>query len=967
MKICVFLVVLVGFVFTVSLAYAESMLSDGLTDSLTNEVTRQSISPGENTQSNVFKPSTNNGSILNGLKGSTSRLKFGEQQLESAQIQKLQTGDETNQDDKVKQAPAVKKAPFELTSFQKFVKQTSGLVLPQFGYNLFDNPNYDPVANIPVTPDYLVGPGDELIIRVWGSLDAEVKAIVDRTGQINLPSVGTFSVTGVKAFDLDAMIRSKIARLYKNFDLNVSLGQLRSIQIYAVGQAAQPGRYTVSSLSTLVNAVFASGGPSPYGSMRHIQLKRSGATIADFDLYDFIAKGNELSNVRLLPGDVIVFPPAGPKVALSGATSVPAIYEMKDEGSKLQELIDLSAGKLSVTTSSLKASLERIDNTRNPARSVEQIPLDRGGAATVLKDGDVVTLFPISSRFENGVSLERAGASVIRLPWKEGMHVRDIIQRDILLNDLYWQRVNQAKGINIPKKNEINWDYATIQRLNDKELNTEVFSFALDKAIAGDALENLELKAGDLIKIYNATQILTPSKDSVALGGSVLGGVYRFPKHEKLTVKDLLHDQQWIVDHYNYWQQLKRPDIKSLANGTDTVANSNDDTGPNGEQNRKLPTLKLLGSRAQNVGSETTLTEMDPQANGNQDYATNVGQNDNLQTSNITDIKNQINWEYATVVRQNPSTLGKSLIVFNLQKALKDPLSIDNIVLEPDDLVNLFSTNEMAVPQNKQLRFVTVEGEVSTPGVYQLLPGETLRRLLTRVGGLTPQAYLFGTEFTREETRKQQQLRLDQSVQKLELSQAAGTAAYASNLTGDDKATQLETLKLQQSQQKLSLDKLKSVKSNGRIALELPLEATRITDFPNLPLEDGDHIKIPSRSSYVAALGAVNNDNAILWKPHRTVGELTKLAGANQYAELDNAFVLRADGTVVSRKDQSGWLFSAFSSFDDQELMPGDTLVVPEKIDRRSGWATFIAGAKDWTQIIYQLGLGAAAIKVLHP
>jgi len=169
--------------------------------------------------------------------------------------------------------PGTQEAPAERgdrNEFQRFVMESTGRDLPIFGANLFRAvpSTFAPVENVPVTPDYLIGPGDEIQIRAWGQIDVDYNALVDRDGTISVPKVGVISVAGVKANDLPAYLKTVFGRTFRNFQLTATLGRLRSIQIYVVGQAKRPGSYTVSSLSTLVNAVFAAGGPSSRGSMR---------------------------------------------------------------------------------------------------------------------------------------------------------------------------------------------------------------------------------------------------------------------------------------------------------------------------------------------------------------------------------------------------------------------------------------------------------------------------------------------------------------------------------------------------------------------------------------------------------------------------------------------------------------------------------------------------------------------------
>ncbi|HYU70896.1 MAG TPA: polysaccharide biosynthesis/export family protein, partial [Burkholderiales bacterium] len=178
----------------------------------------------------------------------------------------------------------------ERNEFQQFVMQAIGRDLPMFGANLFRTvpSTFAPVDNIPVAADYVVGPGDEIQIRAWGQIDVDYNASVDRDGTISVPKVGVINVAGIKASDLPAFLKTVFGRTFRNFQLTATLGRLRSIQIFVVGQAKRPGTYTVSSLSTVVSAVFAAGGPSTKGSMRNIQLKRGNLVVAEFDLYDLL-------------------------------------------------------------------------------------------------------------------------------------------------------------------------------------------------------------------------------------------------------------------------------------------------------------------------------------------------------------------------------------------------------------------------------------------------------------------------------------------------------------------------------------------------------------------------------------------------------------------------------------------------------------------------------------------------------
>jgi polysaccharide export outer membrane protein len=270
-------------------------------------------------------------------------------------------------------------APTPLTEFQQIVAESTGRTLPIFGASMFSTPpsTFAPVDNIPVTPDYVIGPGDELRIQIWGQVNQQGSFVVDRTGSIALPEVGTVHVAGVQFSQLRDFLKSQLGRIYRNFDLNVNLGQLRSIQVFVVGQAMKPGSYSIGSLSTLLNALFASGGPLPQGSLRDIQVKRGSETITHFDLYDLLLHGDKTKDVRLESGDVIFIPDVGPQVAVMGSVTTPSIYELRGEKS-FNQVIAL-AGGLTNAASDSKLRVERIYN--HTERSVIDVDLASGDSA----------------------------------------------------------------------------------------------------------------------------------------------------------------------------------------------------------------------------------------------------------------------------------------------------------------------------------------------------------------------------------------------------------------------------------------------------------------------------------------------------------------------------------------------------------------------------------------------------------
>ena len=300
------------------------------------------------------------------------------------------------------------------TEFQRYVAESIGKALPIFGASLFEGvpATFAPLDRAPVGTDYLIAPGDELQVTIWGQFNASRRLVVSRTGDIVLPDVGPVSVAGMNYSQAVSALKASFSRLYKNFDLNVTLGRLHTIQVFVVGEARRPGSYSVSSLSTLVNAIFASGGPSSRGSMRRIQLKRGGQTICEFDLYELLQHGDKTKDAQLNSGDVILIPPAGPRVALAGSVEHPGIYELS-VNTTLGQALRLADGPSPLAATS-QIVLERVvDGT---ALRIFRLPMNPQGLRTALQNGDIVRLQPLVPRFEKSVILRGNVADAGRFP-----------------------------------------------------------------------------------------------------------------------------------------------------------------------------------------------------------------------------------------------------------------------------------------------------------------------------------------------------------------------------------------------------------------------------------------------------------------------------------------------------------------------------------------------------------------------
>lgn len=683
------------------------------------------------------------------------------------------------------------------TEFQQFIFDSTGKKLPVFGADFFANApsTFAPLGNAPVPAEHTLGPGDELLIRGWGSIDIDYRAKIDRNGLISIPTVGSVVLAGIKAGNAEAVIRGAVARLYKGVTINVTFGQLRAITVYVVGQANRPGTYTVSSLSTLVTAVFASGGPNANGSMRRIQVRRGGALVGELDLYTFIARGDKSGDVKLRDGDTIVIPHASGHAALVGKVNTPAIYELRGAQDTVDSLLDF-AGGMPVVADPRRAFLERIDVNKNQPRSVEQFALNAEGLKRRMKNGDVLNITSITPDFGNAVVLRGNVDQAVRAPYRDGMRVSDLI-----------------------------------------------------------------------------------------------------PSREYLITRDSIKRQNNVLSA--------------------------------GEK----------GSR--NAASQPE-----------EDIAARIG-----------GLIDEINWDYAVIERINRNDLTVSLISFNLGKVFSEPSGKDNVPLQPGDTVTVFSQQDVAVPMDKRRVFVRVEGEVNVPGVYQMNAGDSLHSLLARAGGPTTNAYLFGTAFYREQVRREQEANLERAATRLETQMRNEQSKAAANVRSTvDPATAELRRQAELSAAREAIARLRSLKPAGRITFGLDPKDRSFSRMPQLKLENGDRLVVPPRVEFVHVFGAVNSESSPLWRPNSRVNDYLKAIGLTPDADRDNIFILRVDGSVVSRNSGS-WYFGGFGGV---EVMPGDSIVVPEKFDKETGWTKFMQGTKEWAQIFANFGLGAAAIKTLR-
>jgi protein involved in polysaccharide export with SLBB domain len=391
--------------------------------------------------------------------------------------------------------------------------------LKPFGQELFGGPREStPPTDIASSSDYVLGPGDNVLVSLWGRVEQEYNLTVDREGKVFIPKVGEITAWGKTLDDFKGTVNKRLSAVFSEFEMNVSLGKIRSIRIYVTGEVNLPGAYTVSSLTSLFNALFLAGGPNDNGSMRDIRLMRGGKPVATLDLYRFLLEGNNTCDVRLETGDAVFVPVAGARVAIRGEIRRPAIYELKSNETA-PELLTLAGNPTP------QAYLDRVQLERVSTKGeweVLDLALNKNTTAKIsnltLKDGDRMTVYSMYDVKSNMVSV----AGKVKHPGcyerNDSTRISDLLQRGQLQDyDVYYDRADLFRL------------YA--------DHRVEVISIDLRALRTGDQKQNILLADRDSLHVYAIQDVQRDRQ--VYIGGEIKRpGMY--PLYDRMTVNDLI-------------------------------------------------------------------------------------------------------------------------------------------------------------------------------------------------------------------------------------------------------------------------------------------------------------------------------------------------------------------------------------------------------------------------------------------
>jgi polysaccharide export outer membrane protein len=718
--------------------------------------------------------------------------------------------------------------------------------LKPFGYDLFTTKTSEltPATDIPIPADYVVGPGDTVIVQTYGKESAEHELILTRDGDISFPGIGPVRVAGLRFSQMEREIQNRVQKQLIGMKASVTLGKLRSVRVFVLGDVVNPGSYTVSGLATATSALLASGGVKPIGSLRNIQLKRSGKLISQIDLYDLLLKGDSSADVRLLPGDVIFIPPVGKTVGANGRVRRPAIYEMKNERT-VEELITM-AGGLTAEAFPQAVQIERIGETRERTRVDVDITKPEL-AKTALHDGDIVTVSSVLEREEGIVALlghvQRPG----KYSWQPGMRLSKLIPS---INELLPQ---------------VDAGYAMIKRERADDRSVELLSANLAQAMAQPGGEaDIVLQSRDEVHVFDATS----DRSGIVL--PLLEQAQALSSPDRPIREVAIEGSVRFGGRYPLGQQMRVSDLIAAAGGLTNEAYLLD-----GELTR----FDVVEGKRREHSRETI--------------------------------------DIGSVLRGEQS---------------KD------VELKPHDRLVI-----RRIPGWDAVGEVELLGEVRFPGKYPVVRGERLSAVLRRAGGVTGEAFPRGAIFVRETVRQREQQHLERLVGQLERDLAV--AIVEGPGLGEKTDTTL-------AEGQTLLRQLRAARAAGRMVIKLESVLDQASQF-DVELQDGDRLFIPKRPNEVTVLGEVYYPTAHIHNQELKRDEYVKLSGGvTERGNSGAIYIVHADGSVTA---PSGWFGG------NSRVGPGDTVVVPLKVDRVSS----LKLATDISQIIFQMAVAVAAMNAI--
>ncbi|MGB7434310.1 MAG: SLBB domain-containing protein [Candidatus Acidiferrum sp.] len=803
----------------------------------------------------------------------------------------------------------------------------------RFGSEVFRDGLRDPRSvpmDLPVGPDYVVGPGDSLSIDLWGGVSTKIVRVVDREGRVTLPEAGPLLVSGKSLGEVQLAVQKAIGTEFRDTQADVSVSRLRTIRVYVVGEVEEPGAYDISSLSTALNALVAAGGATARGSLRNLKHVRGREAIERIDAYDLLLRGVTPDAKIFENGDTLMVPLLGPQVTVTGMVRRPAIYELDGEKS-VEDVLELAGGILPA------AALRHVEVQRLEAhekRTMLTLDLSPDNlthpqlSSFKVQDGDEIHIFPIAPYNQDEIYLQGHVLRPGRYSYRTGMKLTDLVTsyKDILPEPAA--------------------HYGEIIRLDPPDFHPTVVSFDLAAALKDPATAPA-LEPLDTVRIFSRFDFEPAPTVSVV-------GEVRSPGTYRTSGQASLRDAVYLAGGLTPDAALDTSQLFRInPDGTSKIfsVDLREALAGNAADNILLqPRDRLLIHRNTAQVDPSTIEITGAVAKpGLYPYTQNMHVEDLIRAAG--GLKRSADTNTADLTRYAASGGVSEQLQISLA-SLNNGNATEDIPLRSGDVLAI-----RQVPSWTDIgASVKVSGEVKHPSTYGIQPGERLSAVLERAGGYTGQAYPYGAVLMRREVRElearnQMELVTRLKVERLQLRDLPET-------TEDQKNTKLNAL----AQTDATLGQLSTNPPVGRVVIHISSNIKQWKDTPaDIVLRDGDVLMIPKKANVVMVTGQVFNPTAITTQSSKSARwYLGQAGGLTPIADKKGVFVIRADGSVLAAKNTGAVWFLGDPL--NGSLRAGDTVVVPEKTPKVGGanWATLMQTAQVASSV-------ALAVAYIHP
>jgi polysaccharide biosynthesis/export protein len=784
--------------------------------------------------------------------------------------------------------------------------------------------------DLPVGPDYVVGPGDSLSIDMWGGASMRLVRSVDRQGRVTLPEAGPLQVSGRSLGEVQQLVQKALASEYRDTSAEVSVARLRTIRVYVVGEVSEPGAYDISSLSTPLNALVSAGGVTARGSLRRLKHYHGRQLVQEVDAYDLLLRGVTPEARKLENGDTLLVPPVSAQVTVTGMVRRPSIYELHEEKT-LAAVLELAGGILPAAT------LKHVEVQRLVAhekRTMLSLDLsdDEGGqlglTSFTVRDGDEIHIFPIAPYNQEAIYLQGHVLRPGKYSFHPGMRLTEIITS---YHDLLPEPAAH---------------YGEIIRLNPPDFRPSVVSFDLESTLknpeSAPALEPL-----DTVRVFSRFDF--EPAPTVSVSGEV-----RVPGTYKTSGQASLRDAVFLAGGLTPNASLQDAQLFRInADGTSKIFSVHLGEALHGKPEDNIllqPRDRLLIHRNTSSVDESSVEITGEVAKpGRYPYTDNMRAQDLIRVAG--GLKRSADSEFADLTRYAAAGGPQEHLQLSLTSLLNGNATED-VPLRRGDVLAI-----RQVPGWADIgASVKVSGEVMNPSTYGVRPGERLSSVLERAGGFTKNAYPYGAVLMRRDIREIELKSQMNLVARIKTEKVQLKSLPESDT--DQRNAKLMAI----SQTDATLAQLTAHEPVGRVVIHIEADVRRWKNTnADIPVHDGDVLLIPKNPNTIMVTGQVFNPTAISHQSsHSANWYLSQAGGLTPLADKKSIFVIRGDGSVISAKSGGGWwVGDALAG----TLRPGDTVVVPEKVPK-------IGGANTWTMVMQAAQVATAitlAVAYLHP